>query len=81
MTKYDPIITFKYLSQHHAIYLACLIDDPDDWRYVDPLRSMCRNVEVVGRKGFQEWWRIGKAFLVGQPLSLGAFFVPLYRRK
>jgi sugar transferase (PEP-CTERM/EpsH1 system associated) len=71
----------KYLSQHHAIYLACLIDDPDDWRYVDPLRSMCRTVEVVGRKGFQEWWRIGSAFLVGQPLSLGAFFVPALQEK
>ncbi|MCW5785237.1 MAG: TIGR03087 family PEP-CTERM/XrtA system glycosyltransferase [Nitrospirales bacterium] len=71
----------KYLSQHHAIYLACLIDDPEDWRYVDPLRSMCRRVEVVGRKGFWEWWRIGKALLVGQPLSLGAFFVSALQEK
>lgn len=71
----------KFLSQHHAIYLVCLIDDPDDWQYVDPLRSMCRTVEVVGRKGFQEWWRIGGAFLAGQPLSLGAFFVPALQGK
>ena len=71
----------QYLSQRHSIYLACLIDDSDDWRYVEPLRSMCRMVEVVGRKGLQEWWRIGKAFLGGQPLSLGAFFVPALQEK
>jgi sugar transferase (PEP-CTERM/EpsH1 system associated) len=69
------------LSRRHSIYLACLIDDPDDWQYVDPLRSMCRKVEVVERKGFQEWWRIGKASLGGQPLSLGAFYVPALQEK
>ena len=71
----------KFLSQHHSIYLACLIDDPDDWQYVDPLRSMCRIVEAVERKGFQKWWRIGKALIGGQPLSLGAFFVPELQKK
>ncbi len=69
------------LSRRHAVYIACLIDDPDDWQYVDPLRAMCRKVEVVWRKGFQEWWRIGKAFLGGQPLSLGAFYVPALQEK
>ena len=69
------------LSRRHSVYVACLIDDPDDWQYVDPLRSMCRKVEVVWRKGFQEWWRIGKAFLGGQPLSLGAFYVPALQEK
>ena len=69
------------LSRCHSVYVACLIDDPDDWQYVDPLRAMCRKVEVVWRKGFQEWWRIGKAFLGGQPLSLGAFFVPALQEK
>ncbi len=71
----------QYLSQHHSIYLACLIDDRDDWQYVAPLRAMCRHVEVVDRKGFQEWWRMGMAFLGGQPLSLGAFFVPALLEK
>ncbi len=70
-----------YLSQYHSIYLACLIDDPDDWQYVDLLRSMCCMVEVVERKGFQEWLRIGKAFIDGKPLSVGAFFVPELQEK
>jgi sugar transferase (PEP-CTERM/EpsH1 system associated) len=71
----------KYLSQHHTVFLACLIDDPDDWQYVDSLRSMCQVVEVVGRTGFQKWLRGGKGFLGGQPLSLGAFFVPALQEK
>lgn len=69
------------LAQRHSVYVACLIDDPDDWQYVDPLRSLCRKVEVVGRKGLHEWWRMGKAFLRGQPLSIGAFYVPALREK
>jgi sugar transferase (PEP-CTERM/EpsH1 system associated) len=69
------------LARRHSVYVACLIDDSDDWQYVDPLRAMCRKVEVVWRKGFQEWWRIGKAFLGGQPLSLGAFYVPALQEK
>ncbi len=71
----------QYLSQHHSIYLACLIDDGDDWQYLAPLRTMCRHVEVVDRKGIQEWWRMGRAFLARQPLSLGAFFVPALLEK
>jgi sugar transferase (PEP-CTERM/EpsH1 system associated) len=71
----------KFLSQHHSIYLACLIDDPDDWQYVDPLRSICCIVEAVERKRFQKWWRIGKALIGGQPLSLGAFFAPELQKK
>ena len=71
----------KYLSQHHTVFLACLIDDPDDWQYVDSLRSMCQVVEAVGRTGFKKWFRAGKGFLGGQPLSLGAFFVPALQEK
>jgi hypothetical protein len=67
--------------QHHTNFLACLIDDPDDWQYVHPLRSMCCMVEVVERKGFQEYLRIGRAFIDGKPLSVGAFSYRLYRRK
>jgi sugar transferase (PEP-CTERM/EpsH1 system associated) len=69
------------LSRRHSVFVACLIDDPDDWQYVAPLRSMCRKVEVVWRKGLQEWWRIGMAFLGGRPLSLGAFYVPALQEK
>jgi sugar transferase (PEP-CTERM/EpsH1 system associated) len=38
-------------------------------------------VEVVERKGFQEWLRIGRAFIGGKPLSVGAFFVPALQEK
>ena len=71
----------KFLSQHHSVFLACLIDDPHDWQYVEPLRSMCQVVGVVDRKGLKEWLRIGKAFLSGHPLSLGTFFVPALQEK
>jgi len=36
---------------------------------------------VFERKVFQEWLRIGKALLGGQPLSLGAFFAPALQEK
>ena len=66
----------KFLSRNHAVYLACLIDDPDDWRYVEPLQGLCQRVEVVERNRYKEWLRVGKALVGGRPLSLGAFFVP-----
>ncbi len=66
----------QFLSRNHHVHLACLIDDPEDWKYIEPLRVLCKRVEAVERIRFKEWVRVGKAFVGGRPLSLGAFFVP-----
>jgi len=36
----------RYLSRRHAVWCACLIDDPSDWKYVPELRSLCRELAV-----------------------------------
>ncbi|MEA2739218.1 MAG: hypothetical protein QOH05_2525 [Acetobacteraceae bacterium] len=49
-TKGEKIRAFhdlKYLAQWYDIHLGCLIDDPDDLRYVDTLRPMCRDIHVA----------------------------------
>ena len=33
----------KYLSQKYRIHLAALIDNPEDWQYVDHVKSLCEN--------------------------------------
>jgi sugar transferase (PEP-CTERM/EpsH1 system associated) len=33
----------KYLSHKYRIHLAALIDDPEDWQYVDHVKRLCEN--------------------------------------
>ena len=66
----------QYLAKRHAVYLACLIDDPDDWQYVELLQAVCREVHVAERTKWGEWFRLAKSFAGGEPLSLGAFVLP-----
>ena len=31
----------EHLAGHHDVRLGCFVDDPDDWQYIDALRSLC----------------------------------------
>ena len=49
--KGDKIRTFneiRFLSQHFAIDLVALVDDPHDFQFRKPLESYCRTVHLFG---------------------------------
>ncbi len=64
----------KHLAKTHNVYLACLIDDPHDFQYIDELKKLCKVVETSFRSSLKQLWPTGLAFLRGQPLSVGAFY-------
>ncbi len=37
----------KYFAAHHTVDVCCLLDDPADEKYIEPLSKMCRRLEVV----------------------------------
>ena len=37
----------KHLAKSHNVYLGCLVDDPDDWRHVETVRSFCADAYVA----------------------------------
>lgn len=41
---YNEILHF---SKKHSVDVCCLVDDPADRKYIDPLRRMCRSLELV----------------------------------
>ncbi len=63
----------KYLAQWYDIHLGCLIDDPDDLRYVDTLRPMCRDLHVA--RIDRRFGRIAclRGLLTGEALSVTYF--------
>ncbi len=82
--KGDKIRSFhqiKHLSKNHNLYLACLIDDQDDFQYVDELKKMCRVVETAYRSSLNQVCPTGLAFVRGQALSTGAFYSKALRLK
>ncbi len=64
----------QHLSNSHNVYLACLVDDEEDFQYVSELKKLCRIVETARRSTVKQFWPTGKAFLKGQALSVGAFY-------
>ncbi|OYY94879.1 MAG: sugar transferase [Hydrogenophilales bacterium 28-61-23] len=64
----------EHLAQSHRVHLGAFIDDPDDRRYVDKLRTVCAStclVEIDPRWGKV---RALTGLLTGEPLTL-----PFYR--
>ena len=82
--KGDKIRSFhqiQHLSKKHTLYLACLVDDPEDFQYVGELKKICRVVETANRSSMKQLWHTGMAFVKGQALSTGAFYSPDLSRK
>ena len=71
----------KHLSQNHNLYLACLIDDQDDFQYIDELKKMCCVVETAFRSSMSQVCPTGMAFVRGQALSTGAFYSKALQQK
>src|SRR5262249_43814418 len=65
----------QQLAKTHSIYLACLIDEEEDWQFVPTLEKCCAAVDVVARQGLIARWQTARAFVSQTPLSVAAFYV------
>ncbi|MBV8502221.1 MAG: TIGR03087 family PEP-CTERM/XrtA system glycosyltransferase [Paucibacter sp.] len=64
-----------HLAKRHKIYLGTFVDDPDDWQYVDVLRSLCAEVRAVPLHPGVAKIGSARGLLSGEALSL-----PFYRK-
>lgn len=69
----------EQLAREHRIRLGCLIDDPHDLRYLEPLRQVCAEVKAVQVSPLQQRIHSLLRLRPGKPLSLGYFHHPALR--
>ncbi len=67
--KLRSFAVLRHLSQFWDIHLGCFIDDPDDWRHVEALRSYCADLRCVGLNKRWATLRSMRGLLAGQALS------------
>lgn len=75
--KGDKIRSFheiKYLSERHDVYLACLVDDPDDVIYTTELEKLCKTVDVVLIKAMRKKLKSLLCLPSDRPLSVAYFY-------
>lgn len=75
--KGDKIRSFheiEYLSKRHTIHLACLLDDPEDLRYMEDLKKYCATVHLVQINKRRAKIRSLLALASRSPLSLAYFY-------
>ncbi len=63
----------RHLSRRYRVHLGAFVDDPEDWRHAEALRSLCASVHLVGLKPTLAKLRALRGLLTGEPLSL-AFY-------
>ncbi len=74
--KGDKIRTFnelRFLSQHFAIDLVALVDDPHDFQFRKPLESYCRTVHLFGLNRKIAAAKGGLSLIFGASISKGYF--------
>jgi sugar transferase (PEP-CTERM/EpsH1 system associated) len=78
-----------HLARSHLVHLACLVDDPDDWRYADHLRALCKECHFAALSRGRTW-RAGLSALARgdaisvagvRDLALAAWIGDLIRRR
>ena len=53
----------QQLAKTHSVYLACLIDEEEDWQFVPRLETCCAAVDVVARQRLLALWQTARAFV------------------
>lgn len=66
----------KYLSERYHVYLGTFIDDPNDWQYVDQVKSYCEDAYFAKLSAIPSRIRGLGGLLTGEPLT-----IPIYRDK
>ena len=75
--KGDKIRTYnfmRYLSSRYRVTLVCMIDDPDDIKYISELEKIVDSVQWQYRSRTQMKLQVGKALICGDPFSLHCFY-------
>lgn len=66
----------QHLSQHYHVHLGTFIDDENDWKYIEKVRSFCKETCFIKLSPKTARIRSLSGLLSNQPLSL-----PYYRDK
>ena len=66
----------NHLSKQHDIYLGTFIDDPEDWQYINHLKTVCTDSCFIEIRPLIQRLKSLTGFLTGNPLS-----VPYYSSK
>lgn len=66
----------RHLSRSHDVDLACLVDDPADFRHEAYLKGLCRRVALVPLDTRAALLRGAVRLATGKPLSVGYFYSP-----
>lgn len=64
----------EHLSRRYRVHLAAFVDDPEDWRHCDKVRSVCASTFFAGLNPRLGKLRALTGLLTGDPLTL-----PYYR--
>ena len=82
--KGDKIRTFneiRFLSGYFSIDLVALVDDSDDFKYRDRLKTFCRTVHLFGLNRYLSVLRGMLSLVTGASISQGYFGHPGARKK
>ncbi|MGZ3157882.1 MAG: TIGR03087 family PEP-CTERM/XrtA system glycosyltransferase [Burkholderiaceae bacterium] len=60
----------KHLAQRYRVHLGTFIDDPDDWQYVDKVKSLCGETHFANLNPRTAKIRSLRGLAAGRPLSL-----------
>jgi hypothetical protein len=72
-TKGDKIRAWHFLAhlaRSHLVHLACLVDDPDDWRHADHLRALCKECHFAALSRVRVWRAGLSALAHGEAISV-----------
>lgn len=64
----------EHLSRRYRVHLGAFVDDPEDWRHCEKLRSICASTHFAGLNP-----RLGKLRALGGLFSGEALTLPYYR--
>lgn len=66
----------RHLAEKWQVHLGAFVDDPDDWRHVDVLRSVCADVKLLPLDPTRRKFRSLTGLVSGEALTL-----PYYRNR
>jgi sugar transferase (PEP-CTERM/EpsH1 system associated) len=74
--KGDKIRSYRVLrrlAERYRVYLGTFVDDPDDWRHLPAVESLCAGVCARPLTPARTRWRALGALVRGEPITVGAY--------
>jgi sugar transferase (PEP-CTERM/EpsH1 system associated) len=63
----------RHLARNHNVYIACFVDDPDDFQHADHLKEICKDVRVVPLRRWVGQARSIWSLISGKSISVGYY--------